>query len=103
MSVDLRPLRLDDLPLMVRWLALPHVVAWWREPRDLAAATAHYGPRIAGTEPTHVRIISAGGRPAGWIQWYRWSDYPDHAAKLGVEPGAAGPDLAIGEPDLLGI
>jgi RimJ/RimL family protein N-acetyltransferase len=102
-DLDLRPLRLDDVPLIVRWLAEPHVAAWWRDRMDLAAAVAHYQPRIDGTDPTRVRIISVLGRPAGWIQWYRWADYARHAAELDLEPGAAGLDLAIGELDLVGL
>jgi aminoglycoside 6'-N-acetyltransferase len=102
-ALELRPLRLEDVPLIVRWLAEPHVAAWWRDGMDLAAAIAHYHPRIEGSDPTPVRIISVRGRPAGWIQWYRWADYPRHAAELGAGPDAAGLDLAIGEPDLVGL
>ena len=48
-----------------------------------------------GTEPTHVFIIEYGQHPIGWIQWYLWSDYPEHSHQLGAEPTAAGIDLAI--------
>jgi aminoglycoside 6'-N-acetyltransferase len=44
-----------------------------------------------------VFIIEHEYRPIGWIQWYRWSDFPEHAAQLKAEPGAAGIDLSIGE------
>src|SRR5262249_449054 len=101
--MDLRPLRLNDVPLIVRWLEEPHVAAWWRDGMDLAAAIAHYEPRIEGRDPTRVRISSISGRRMGGIEWYRWADYPRHAAELDVEPGAAGLDLAIGEPQLVGM
>jgi aminoglycoside 6'-N-acetyltransferase len=62
-----------------------------------------YGPRIDGIEPTHVFIIQHESRPIGWIQWYRWSDYPKHAAQLEADSNTAGIDLSIGEVSLIGI
>jgi RimJ/RimL family protein N-acetyltransferase len=101
--VSFRALERSDFPLLQRWLSEPHVDAWWHEPLDLAGLEHKYGPRIDGTEPTHVFIIERGGRPIGWIQWYRWSDYPKHAAQLETAPNAAGVDLSIGELSLIGI
>jgi hypothetical protein len=40
-------------------------------------------------------VIEQEARPIGWIQWYLWCDYPEHASQL-AEPGLAGIDLAIG-------
>ena len=48
-------------------------------------------------------VIQSRQRSVGWIQWYRWSDYPDHARKLGAGPDSAGIDLAIGDAGMLGI
>ena len=101
-AVSFRPLCRDDFPLLQRWLGAPHVAAWWRQPLSLEEVHAKYGPRVEDAEPTHVFMIDHGPRPAGWIQWYRWADYPDHARQLGAEPQTAGLDLAIGEPDLTG-
>jgi aminoglycoside 6'-N-acetyltransferase len=78
------------------------VAAWWREPLDLAGVHAKYGPRVDGIEPTHVFVIEYRGRPAGWIQWYRWSDYPGHALQLGADLESVGLDLAIGEQEMTG-
>jgi RimJ/RimL family protein N-acetyltransferase len=88
---------------MQEWLARPHVDEWWHEALDLAGVHAKYGPRIDGTEPTHVFVVQCGEQPIGWIQWYRWDDYPEHAARIGADSGSAGIDLAIGEPSLLGL
>jgi RimJ/RimL family protein N-acetyltransferase len=101
-TISFRPLGESDFFLLHRWLAEPHVAEWWHESLDLAAVRARYLPRIEGSEPTHVFIIEYDGRPVGWIQWYRWSDYPEHAANLGAEPEAAGMDLAIGEKEMTG-
>jgi RimJ/RimL family protein N-acetyltransferase len=81
--ISFRPMRHTDLPLLQRWLQLPHVNAWWHEPLDLAGVVAKYGPRIDGVEPTHMFVIEHELRAIGWIQWYRWRDYPAHAARLG--------------------
>lgn len=101
-ELAVRPLRREELHLLVRWLSMPHVDAWWHEPLDADGVLAKYGPRIDGREPVHMLLIEHGGRPIGWMQWYRWRDYAQHAGRLGAEPEAAGLDLAIGEPDLLG-
>jgi RimJ/RimL family protein N-acetyltransferase len=102
-QLSFRPLRLEDLPLMQRWLSMPHVDAWWHEPLDAAGVQAKYAPRIDGSEPTHVFLIEHGAQPIGWIQWYRWADYPKHAALLGADPDMAGIDLALGEARMLGL
>jgi aminoglycoside 6'-N-acetyltransferase len=102
-QLSFRPLRRDDLPLLQRWLSMPHVDDWWHEPLDAAGVEAKYGPRIDGSEPTHVFLIEHGDRPIGWIQWYRWADYSQHATLLGAEAEAAGIDLAIGEAVMLGL
>ena len=102
-AISFRPLRRADFPLLQEWLSAPHVAAWWNERLDLPGVEAKYGPAVDGIEPIHVFVIEHDGRPIGWIQWYCWSDYPDHAGHLGAEPTAAGIDLAIGEPGMTGL
>jgi len=102
-SISFRPLSRSDFPLLQEWLSAPHLAAWWHERLDLASVEAKYGPRVDGAEPTHVFVIELAGRPVGWIQWYLWSDYPEHAVQLGVEPASAGIDLAIGEVAMMGL
>jgi aminoglycoside 6'-N-acetyltransferase len=102
-SISFRPLNRSDFPQLQRWLAEPHVVAWWHEPLDLRAIETKYGPRIDGIEPTHVFAIEYYQRLVGWIQWYRWSDYQEHAQQLGADSKSAGVGLAIGEKELIGM
>jgi aminoglycoside 6'-N-acetyltransferase len=102
-SISFRPLRRSDFPLLQQWLSAPHVAAWWGESLSLEAVDAKYGPRVDGTEPTHVFVIEYDGQPVGWIQWYFWSDYPQHALQLGAELPSAGIDLAIGEFPRIGL
>lgn len=84
-------------------MSAPHVAAGCRQSLDLASFDLKYGPRVDGVEPTHVFVIECAGRPAGWIQWYFWSDYPEHARQLSAEPASAGIDLAIGELAITGL
>jgi RimJ/RimL family protein N-acetyltransferase len=102
-SISFRPLARFDLALLQRWFSASHVARWWNEPTDPASLLAKYGPRIDGAEPTHVFVIEYLGRPVGWVQWYRWADYPEHAGQLGADPQEAGIDLAIGETDAVGL
>lgn len=102
-SISFRPLERRDFHLLQEWLAAPHVAAWWNEPNDLPAVEARYGLCVDGAEPTKVFVIEQECRPIGWIQWYLWADYPEHAQQLGAEPASAGIDLAIGEPKMTGL
>jgi aminoglycoside 6'-N-acetyltransferase len=84
-------------------MSAPHVAAWWHESLDLESVDLKYGPRVDGIEPTHVFVIEHTKRAIGWIQWYLWSDYPEHARQLSAEPASAGIDLAIGELAMTGL
>jgi aminoglycoside 6'-N-acetyltransferase len=93
----------DDYRLMVRWRAEPHVRAWWDpdEPApDLDAVRAHYGPRARPEDPTTACIIELDGVPIGYLQFYRWLDWPEDATALEVVADAHtfGIDVFIGEP-----
>ena len=102
-SISFRPLDRSDFPLLLEWLSAPHVDAWWHERLDLTSIEAKYGPRVDGVEPTHVFVMEYGVRPVGFIQWYLWSDYPQHAAQINAELTSAGIDLAIGEIAMTGV
>jgi aminoglycoside 6'-N-acetyltransferase len=101
--IAFRPLSRRDFPLLEQWLTEPHVSRWWREPFDLTALEAKYGPCIDGVEPTQLFLIEFDGVPVGFIQWYRWSDYTEHAERIGASRRSAGIDLLIGQPALIGI
>ena len=100
--ISFRQLERSDFRLLQKWLAAPHVAVWWNERFDLASLEAKYGPAIDRNEPVHVYLIQGGGVPIGWIQWYRWRDFPEHASQVGADPTSAGIDLAIGEVEMTG-
>lgn len=87
-----------DLPLLSRWFAAAHVERWWHESSDPAEVQSEYLPSIEGNEPSHALIAELPAGPFGYAQWYRWSDYPDHARSLGADPDEAGFDYLIGLP-----
>lgn len=103
-----RPLDRSDLPLLAEWLGRPHVARWWREPSDLAAVEAAYGPLIDGSDPTEGFIaVRAGqgqgqGPPLAFLQRYRLDDNPQWQRAIALalaEGGGAGggPDAARSE------
>lgn len=88
------------MPLVERWLGEEHVAPWWREPIEEAIEKRWAG--IEGRRPTQQFAILADGRPVGMIQTYLVDDHPEWAELVQVGPHAAGVDLMIGEPDLVG-
>jgi aminoglycoside 6'-N-acetyltransferase len=103
-SADLgfRRLGREDFGHVERWLSSPHVRLWWGEPLDAAGVEKEFGPCVDGIDPTLVFVTTLAHRPIGIVQTYRLSDTPDYETAVGVTD-AAGIDLFIGEPDLLGM
>ena len=99
--IDFQPLGEDDLPLLHGWLQREHVARWWGVPPEMQKVRDHYLPMIRGEEQTDGYLIRLHGRPIGFIQTYRIADWQDTWPEVD-EPGAAGMDLLIGEPDLIG-
>jgi len=86
MMISFRPVEPADFPLLLAWLARPHVRAWWDDGDDtLEKVVAHYGGAGA------ARFLALqGGAAIGYIQYYR------------ADAGEVGVDMFIGEPDLVG-
>jgi aminoglycoside 6'-N-acetyltransferase len=86
----------DDLPLVTRWLAMPHVTEWWGEPE------AQFG-LVTGdlAEPAMEQfIVAIDGRPFAYLQCY---DLTVWNGGFGEQPfGTRGIDQFIGEPDMIG-
>jgi aminoglycoside 6'-N-acetyltransferase len=91
-----RPMTAGDLPLIRRWLALPHVLEWWGDPHQQYAL-------VSGDldEPAMDQFIfSAAGSPFGYLQCY---DLTEWNTGFGPQPPSTrGIDLFIGEPDMIG-
>jgi aminoglycoside 6'-N-acetyltransferase len=85
----------DDLPMIKRWLAEPHVSQWWGDP-------AKQYELVSGDldEPAMDQyIVSADGRDFGYLQCY---DLTAWNSGFGEQPkGTRGIDLFIGEADMI--
>jgi len=92
-----RPMTRGDFRDVSRWVNQPHVARWWDEQRRPEQVEAHYGPALAGDDPTRLWVFEANGRSVGFAQDYRIGDHPDYALLTG-KPDAVGIDYAIGEP-----
>jgi aminoglycoside 6'-N-acetyltransferase len=101
-ELTFRSMREDDLELVRTWLGLPHVARWYLAGSTLEQELDELRQCIADEQPTYPLVILERGRPIGWCQWYLCSDYPDHAAAVGAEPGEIGVDFAIGDPGRIG-
>jgi len=92
-----RPISAADLPLLGRWLTMPHVVQWWPGGiKQLDRVRAHLDdPAI------DLFIVTADDRPIGYLQCYEpgaETNHPFHDQPVGTR----GIDQLIGEPDMIG-
>ena len=86
----------------MRWQGQPYVARWWQdEATDVAAAEAHYGPALDGSDPTRMWVLEANGRSVGLLQDYAIGDHPEWAL-LTARPEAIGVDYLIGDPTWVG-
>jgi aminoglycoside 6'-N-acetyltransferase len=90
-----RAMTAADLPMIKRWLGLPHVREWWGDP-------AEQYELVSGdlNEPAMDQfIVSTGGNDFGYIQCY---DLTAWNSGFGEQPaGTRGIDLFIGEPGMI--
>ena len=92
---EFRPMTADDLPLVKRWLAMPHVAEWWGEPDE------QFG--LVSGDLTHPAmdqyIVATDDRPFGYLQCYQMTEWN---TGFGPQPdGTRGIDQMIGEPDMI--
>lgn len=95
--IGFRGLEPTDFDLLHRWLNVPAVLEWWREPPTSEEVEEKYAPLVRGEDPTRPFLILYAERPIGYIQTYRIADEPEYARALDLDEAAAGIDLFIGE------
>ncbi|HEX4160950.1 MAG TPA: GNAT family N-acetyltransferase, partial [Acidimicrobiales bacterium] len=96
--VTLRPMGVDDLALVERWLGEPHVARWYLAGSSLEAELEDIGGNVAEGSGTHMLVVLHDGEPVGWCQWYLCSVDAAWAADMDAGPDDVGVDYAIGEP-----
>jgi aminoglycoside 6'-N-acetyltransferase len=91
-----RPLRISDLAMVRRWLAMPHVAEWWGDPdQQFALVSSDFH------DPAMQQfIVSTDGAPFGYLQCYDLLKWP--TAGVGQQPdGTRGIDQFIGKPEMI--
>jgi aminoglycoside 6'-N-acetyltransferase len=97
MTYAFRSLTEDDLPMISRWLAEPHVAEWWGDPEQGLREIADAITDIA-TEPL---IVEWDGRPFAYLQTY--DPHLEDGHPYQDQPtGTLGMDISIGPPEFLG-
>jgi RimJ/RimL family protein N-acetyltransferase len=97
MNVGLKVLETQgDLEQLERWVRSPHVVRWWGNP-DLHLATLGQRPKDA-----HA-LITADGRPVGYLCWQRPSrEELEDAGLTDLPEDLVDIDILIGDAEYLG-
>ena len=95
-SYQFRPMSADDLPLVLRWLKMPHVKQWWGDTyRQFEVVSEDLE-----VEVMDQYIVATNERPFGYLQCYDPTVWSDNG--LGDHPlGTRGIDQFIGEPDMI--
>ncbi len=103
-AYEFHPMTNNDLPLMRRWLDMPHVREWWGEPDT---ELSHIHDMIEGRDTTRPFIFFVDDQPAGYIQYWfvghhqNASWIADHPWLAELPADAVGVDVSIGDPDRL--
>jgi aminoglycoside 6'-N-acetyltransferase len=86
----------SDLPLVHRWLAMPHVAEWWGNPDEQFALV-----REDLEQPDMDQfIVSIADHPFAYLQCYDPTAWPEGG--LGAHPrGSRGVDQFIGDPVMI--
>jgi RimJ/RimL family protein N-acetyltransferase len=71
-SYDFHPMSAGDLPLMLRWLEMPHIREWWGDPET---ELGYVRDMIEGRDTTRPFIFSVDGEPMGYIQYWFIGDH----------------------------
>src|ERR1700749_2431454 len=88
------PMTADDLPLIKRWLSMPHVAQWWDGADEFELVSGDLGhPDMAQF------IVACDGQRFAYLQCYSLSAWN---TGLGSHPqGTRGLDQFIGEANML--
>jgi aminoglycoside 6'-N-acetyltransferase len=95
-AYQFRPFAEADFPMIREWLAQPHVIEWWGDADEqFALASGDLA------EPAMEQfIVSADGRPFGYLQCYRLTAWNQG---FGAHPEETrGIDQFIAEVDMVG-
>ena len=100
--VSLRPMRLEDLALVERWLVEPHVARWYLAGSSLETELEDVRQSVSEAQAVHLLVVLHDDQPIGWCQWYQCDVDPAWATDVGAASGDCGIDYAIGDQTRVG-
>jgi aminoglycoside 6'-N-acetyltransferase len=96
-DVTLTPFSSTEIARLRRWLAAPHVAAWYLDPEDHVAWAANPPPN------GERALIAVGERAVGYIRWQTVSrEVLDSVGLHEIPAGSVDVDILIGEPEFVG-
>ena len=96
-DATLTPFSSTEIALLRRWLAAPHVAAWYLDPEDHVAWAANPPPN------GERAMIAVGERAVGYIRWQTVSrEVLDSVGLHEIPAGSVDVDILIGEPEFVG-
>jgi RimJ/RimL family protein N-acetyltransferase len=101
MMIGFRKLRLEDMALLYNWLTNdPEVKRYWgyQHQGSYDEVVCEFIGYVNGDEPTDPYLILYGDIPIGYIQTFKWEDYPGYEQYMDLTD-AASLDLFIGEEE----
>lgn len=103
MAVQMRPLSIQDMPLLHEWLNQPHLRPFYeREPSTLEQVVKRYACRVADDHRTKCLIAELGGAPFGYLQWYLNRSFPEYGIDTIDLSDGVSFDYYIGDPAFRG-
>lgn len=113
MKLTFIPLQESHFPLLLKWLEMPHVKAWWDQDVQWTSKlikkkfeTYVQGYKILKNikKPMHSFIICKDEKEIGYIQFYNAYDFPREQGYVieGLPKNMASLDVFIGEKDEVG-
>jgi aminoglycoside 6'-N-acetyltransferase len=96
-DVTLTSFSSTEVTLLRRWLAAPHVAAWYPDPEEHVGWAAN--PPLGGDRA----LIAVGGRIVGYVRWQAVSrEVLDSVGLHEIPAGSVDVDILIGEPEFVG-
>lgn len=101
----------DHFPLLLRWLEMPHVKAWWDQDitwtfelitKKFTSYTQGYKYEKGLPKKIKSYIIHAHEKPIGYIQSYNPYDFARKKSLCRLPKSLAAFDMFLGEPHVLG-
>ncbi|HWW09873.1 MAG TPA: GNAT family N-acetyltransferase [Candidatus Acidoferrales bacterium] len=102
--IDFLAVEPEHYPMLWEWLQRPHVAAWFAHfsPSTYEGMVQEQMDKRDGTEASSPNLILLDGVPVGYIQGYRWGDFPEITEPLALSGDAVGADLYLADPELVG-